>query len=128
MTPTLSRFAEVAGFGLASFVAVSAVAVARGHGVSVAAGAPSISPCSERAAISYSTTYSAKLPGYIVTKVPIRSGPACARQRYELVVSDARRHREVCRGLLDARGAATAAIGDEVIDAASLSVAVVISG
>jgi hypothetical protein len=128
VTPALSRFAEAAGVGLASFVAVSAMAIARGQGATVGAGAPTTSPCSDRAAISYATTYSAKLPGYIVTKVPIRSGPDCAHQRYELIVSDASRHRKVCWGRLDARGAATVIIGDEAIDAASVSVAVVIAG
>jgi hypothetical protein len=123
----LPRLADLAGFGLLILVTAGVLAATGGHEATIAAGTPPLASCSDRAAVSYSTTYSAKLPGYVVTSVPIRSGPACAHDRYEVIVSDAR-HRVVSRGLLDARGAARAAIGDEQIDAATVSVAVVITG
>jgi hypothetical protein len=120
-------FAKVTGVGLATLAAVTLMAaIAHGRPAAVAAGARPISTCTDRATVSFSTSYSAALPGIVVTRIPIRAGQNCAHSRYELRVSDADRHRVVTRGILDAKGAATAAMTGETIDAATVTVGLII--
>lgn len=110
------------------FLLVTVAAAARSHPPAVGAGGLSAAACTDRAAVSYSVAYSPALPGYVATRVPIRTGRACAHDTYELTVTDALRHRLSTRGQLDQDGAATADISKAGLDASSLAVALVILG
>lgn len=124
---TSTRCASTAGMCIATFVGVGGLALAHPHQPAVGSGSSRQGSCTGRANISYGTTYSARLPGYVVNRLPIHAGRRCAHFAYKLTLTDANGHRAVSTGRLDARGAAAAQIPDSRIGAATVTVSLVIA-
>jgi hypothetical protein len=114
--------------GLGVFVAVYAVATVRAAPLTVFAGRSAVpQSCSHAAAIAYVTAFSPRVPGYVVDGVRLTSPAACANHHFELTIQDRFNRRAQARGMLDENGVAVAVVANSRVDAASVSVSLVIT-
>ena len=95
--------------GLVVFASVYAFAATLNVNTkSLGAGGNAVASCNASASVSYNAVYSAALPGYKVSTVPVTSAAACANMAYRITLTGAANASlgEVT-GNLDATGAAS---------------------
>ena len=97
---------------------------------SLAAGNATVASCNASAQVSYTTSYSSTLPGYIVATAPVATAAGCASMSYRVTLTGASNASlgEVT-GTLDGTGAATASFTSLNVSAALVTgVSVAITG
>jgi hypothetical protein len=97
---------------------------------SLGAGNAGVSSCNASASVTYSTSYSATLPGYKVTTAPVTSAAACASMAFKVTLTGASNASlgEVT-GTLDASGNASPDFSSSNVAASGVTgVSVVITG
>jgi hypothetical protein len=116
--------------GVTVFGAVTAFAATLNVSSStLGSGEASVTSCNASAAVSYTTGYSASLPGYQVTSTPITSAAGCVGKAFKVTLTGASGVLGAeLTGTLDASGSATPAVAAGVSAASVTGVAVVISG
>ena len=127
----LARFAIPVVTGVVIFGAVTAFAATLSvSSKSLASGNATVSSCNATAAVSYSTTYSAALPGYKVSTAPVTTAAACNGLSFKLTLTGtAGASLAEVTGTLDAAGAASPDFSTSNVAAANVTgVSVVITG
>jgi hypothetical protein len=117
--------------GVTVFGAVTAFAATLNVSTqSLGSGNASVASCNTSAAVTYTTTYSATVPGYKVATAPITTAVACATKAYKVTLTGASNASLAeLTGALDAAGAAAPDFSSSNISAALVTgVSVVISG
>ncbi len=97
---------------------------------SVVAGAGAVNACNTTASVSYNTTYSAGLPGYVVTTVPVTTAATCGGMSYKVTLMNAANAPLAEKiGSLDSSGNATADFTASSVSVALINgVAVIVTG
>ncbi len=117
--------------GIVVFGAVTAFATTLSVGSgSLSSGNASVSACNTSAAVNYTTTYAASLPGYKVATAPVNTAVACASKAYKVILTGAANASlgEVT-GTLDSAGSATPDFSASNVSAALVTgVSVTITG
>jgi hypothetical protein len=117
--------------GVTVFGAVTAFAATLNVSTqSLGSGNASVASCNTSAAVTYTTAYSATVPGYKVATAPITTAVACATKAYKVTLTGASNASLAeLTGALDAAGAAAPDFSSSNISAALVTgVSVVISG
>src|SRR3954468_1386487 len=84
------RFLIPAVVGVVTFGAVTAFAATLSvSSKSLGAGNATVATCNATAQVSYTTSYSATLPGYIVATAPITSSAGCLNMTYRVSLTGA---------------------------------------
>jgi hypothetical protein len=92
-------------------------------------GNATVASCNASAVVSYTTSYSAALPGYQVATTPITSAIGCANKAYRVTLTGAlNASLQEMTGNLDGTGAAAPAVTAGLLAANVTGVSVVISG
>jgi len=127
----IARFVVPAVAGVVVFGAVTAFAATLSvNGKTLGAGNATVSSCNSGASVTYTTAYSASLPGYKVATAPVTTAVACNGFAYKVTLTGASNASlaEVT-GTLDASGNATPDFSASNISAANVTgVSVVITG
>lgn len=127
----MKRVLVAAILGVAVFGAVFAFAASLTvNSKSLAAGSGTVAACNAASAVSYTTAYSASLPGYQVATAPVTSAATCANMAYKVTLTGAGNASlgEVT-GTLDATGAASPNFTSANVNAANVTgVTVVVTG
>ena len=118
---------RAASAALLAFIAGTSLGVVHRHVPTVAVGASSTSACTGQASVSYETMYSTRLPGYVLSRLPLQAGQACAGHAFEVTLADSLGHQTVVQGWLDGRGAATTHVRGVDLDVATVAVSVSIA-
>ena len=117
--------------GVVTFGAVTAFAATLNvTSKSLGAGNATVAGCNATAAVSYTTSYSASLPGYKVATAPVTTAVGCATMAYKVTLTGASNASlaEVT-GTLDSSGAAAPDFTSSNIAASAVTgVSVVITG
>jgi hypothetical protein len=117
--------------GVTVFGAVTAFAATLNVSTqSLGSGNATVASCNTNAAVTYTTAYSAAVPGYKVATAPITTAVACATKTYKVTLTGAgNASLAELTGPLDAAGAAAPDFSASNISAALVTgVSVVISG
>src|SRR4051794_4556330 len=125
------RFLIPAVAGVVTFGAVTAFAASLSlTSKSLGSGNANVNACNASAAVSYTTTYSASLPGYKVNTAPVISASTCNGLSYKVTLTGASNASlGEATGNLDVNGAATADFSTGSIAASAVTgVYVVITG
>lgn len=117
--------------GVVTFGAVTAFAATLNvSSKSLSAGNAGVSTCNATAQVTYTTSYSSTLPGYIVATAPVTTAVGCAGMSYRVTLTgagDASLGEQT--GSLDGTGAATPNFTSLAVSAASVTgVSVAITG
>lgn len=127
----LARLVVPAVTGVVVFGAVTAFAATLSvNGKTLGAGNATVSSCNSSASVTYTTAYSATLPGYKVATAPVTTAAACNGFAYKVTLTGAANASlaEVT-GTLDASGNASPDFSASNIAAANVTgVSVVITG
>lgn len=130
-TRHIARFVVPAVAGVVVFGAVTAFAATLSvNGKTLGSGNATVSSCNSGATVTYTTAYSATLPGYKVATAPVTTAAACNGFAYKVTLTGAANASlaEVT-GTLDASGNATPDFSASNISAANVTgVSVVITG
>lgn len=117
--------------GVVTFGAVTAFAATLNvSSKSLSAGNASVSTCNAAANVTYTTSYSSSLPGYIVATAPITTAGTCSGMSFKVTLTGASGQLGTdVPGTLDGTGAGTATFTSQGISAALVTgVSVVITG
>ena len=118
--------------GVVTFGAVTAFAATLNvSSKSLSAGNASVSTCNATAQVTYTTSYSSSLPGYIVATAPITTAAACQNMSFKVTLTGSGNSQlgTDVTGTLDATGVGTANFTSQGLSAASVpGVSVVITG
>ena len=127
----LKRLAIPLIAGLVVFGGVTAFAASLSvSSKTLGSGNATMTSCNSTAAVSYTTAYSATLPGYKVATAPVTTAVACATLSYKVTLTGASNASlgEIT-GTLDAAGAAAPDFSSQNIAASAVTgVSVVITG
>jgi hypothetical protein len=125
------RFLVPAVAGVVTFGAVTAFAASLNvTSKSLGAGNATVNGCNATAAVSYTTSYSASLPGYKVATAPVTTAVGCATMAYKVTLTGSGNSSlaEVT-GTLDSSGNASPDFSASNIAASAVTgVSVVITG
>ena len=127
----IARFAIPVVTGVVIFGAVSAFAATLSvNGKTLGSGNATVSSCNSGATVTYTTAYSATLPGYKVATAPVTTAAACNGFAYKVTLTGAgNASLAEVTGTLDASGNATPDFSASNISAANVTgVSVVITG
>ena len=127
----VTRFAVPLVAGVVVFGGVSAFAATLNvNGSSLGAGNASVASCNATATVSYTTSYSAALPGYRVATAPVATAAACSAKSYKVTLTGAANASLAeLTGTLDATGAASPDFSASNIAASAVTgVSVVVTG
>jgi len=125
------RFLVPAVVGVVVFGAVTAFAASLTVSTkSLGAGNATVSTCNTNAAVTYTVSYSATLPGYKVATAPVTTAAACTGLAFKVTLTGAgNASLGEASGTLDATGAGTADFTTQSVAAANVTgVSVVITG
>ena len=129
--PKAKRFVIPLVAGVVTFGAVTAFAATLNvTSKSLASGNATVAGCNATAAVSYTTSYSASLPGYKVATAPVTTAAGCASMAYKVTLTGASNAllAEVT-GTLDGTGAAAPDFSSSNVAASAVTgVSVVITG
>ena len=129
--PRAKRFLVPAVAGVVTFGAVTAFAASLGvTSKSLGSGNVTVAGCNATAAVTYTTTYSASLPGYKVATAPVTTAVGCATMAYKVTLTGASNASlgEIT-GSLDAAGSAAPDFSASNVAASAVTgVSVVITG
>src|SRR4051794_13149801 len=125
------RFLIPAVAGVVTFGAVTAFAATLSvTSKSLGAGNQTVATCNASALVSYTTSYSAALPGYIVATAPVTTAAGCSGKSYQVTLTgagNASLGEQV--GTLDGSGGATPSFTSLNVSAALVTgVSVAITG
>ena len=127
----LARFAVPAVAGVVIFGAVTAFAATLSvNGKTLGSGNATVSSCNSGATVTYTTAYSATLPGYKVGTAPVTTAAACNGFAFKVTLTGAgNASLAEVTGTLDASGNASPDFSASNIAAANVTgVSVVITG
>jgi len=125
------RFLIPAVVGVVTFGAVTAFAATLSvSSKSLGSGNATVATCNATAQVSYTTSYSSTLPGYIVATAPITSAVGCANMSYRVTLTGAgNASLGEQTGSLDSSGAATPSFTSLNVSAANVTgVSVAVTG
>jgi hypothetical protein len=117
--------------GVVTFGAVTAFAATLNvTSKSLGSGNATVAGCNATAAVSYTTTYSASLPGYKVATAPVTTAAGCATMAYKVTLTGtSNASLAEVTGTLDAAGAAAPDFSSSNVAASAVTgVSVVITG
>jgi hypothetical protein len=129
--PGIARFAIPAITGVVIFGAVTAFAATLSvNSKTLGSGNATVSSCNSGATVTYTTTYSASLPGYKVGTAPVTTAVGCNGFAYKVTLTGSgNASLAEVTGTLDASGNATPDFSASNIAAATVTgVSVVITG
>jgi hypothetical protein len=129
--PGIARFVIPAATGVVVFGAVTAFAATLSvNSKSLGAGNASVSSCNSGATVTYTTAYSATLPGYKVATAPVTTAATCNGFAYKVTLTGAgNASLAEVTGTLDASGNGSPDFSASNISAANVAgVSVVITG
>jgi hypothetical protein len=129
--PRAKRFLVPAVAGVVTFGAVTAFAATLSvTSKSLGSGNATVAGCNATAAVTYTTTYSASLPGYKVATAPVTTAVGCATMAYKVTLTGSGNTSlgEVT-GTLDSSGSASPDFSSSNVAASAVTgVSVVITG
>ena len=123
------RFLIPAVVGVVTFGAVTAFAATLSVTTkSLGAGNQTVATCNAGATVSYTTSYSSSVPGYIVATAPVTSAVGCAGMSYKVTLTNGTTSLGEATGTLDGSGNATATFSGTVSASSVTGVYVAITG
>lgn len=129
--PRAKRFLVPAVAGVVTFGAVTAFAATLSvTSKSLGSGNATVAGCNATASVTYTTTYSASLPGYKVATAPVTTAVGCATMAYKVTLTGSGNTSlgEVT-GTLDSSGGASPDFSSSNVAASAVTgVSVVITG
>ena len=128
---TMKRYLVPVVAGVAVFGSVTAFAATLNvSSTGLGSGNAAVSACNASASVSYTTAYSATLPGYKVATAPVATGVTCNGKAFKVTLTGTgNTSLAELTGTLDATGAASPDFSSSNISAANVTgVSVVITG